>query len=69
MFQVAGIEQKRDIFNPSEAEIRKMLDENLLKSFLTSKVFLNACKRVQEEENAGNATNAIPYHATPCHTV
>eukprot|EP00904_Undaria_pinnatifida_P007959 jgi/Undpi1/4293/HiC_scaffold_17.g07659.m1 len=51
-FQAAGIEQKRDIFNPPEVEVRKMLDENLLKSFLISKVFLNACKRVQEEEDA-----------------
>lgn len=66
---MAGIEQKRDIFNPPEVEIRKMLDENLLKSFLISKVFLNACKRVQEEENAGknlSLTTLCHGYATLC---
>ena len=60
-FQAAGIEQKRDIFNPPEVEVRKMLDENLLKSFLISKVFLNACKRVQEEEDAGMKLEDVSY--------
>ena len=52
-FIAAEVTMKRDIFNPSGTEIRKMLDENLLKTFLVSPAFLNVCKHVEEE--AGGA--------------
>ena len=52
MFVAAEPEIKRDIFNPSGTEIRKMLDENLIKTFLVSTIFLDTCKRLHEEAGA-----------------
>lgn len=36
-----------------------MLDENLMKTFLTTPQFLNACQRVEEEEQAGELLEPI----------
>lgn len=55
-FVEADPDVRRDIFNPSEAEIRKMLDENLLKTFISGTVFLHACKKIEEERAAGRKT-------------
>lgn len=52
-FIAAEVTLKRDIFNPSGTEIRKMLDENLLKTFLVSTGFLNVCKQIEEEAGGG----------------
>lgn len=48
------MERQRGIFNPSKEEAHKILDDNLLQSFLTSRRFLDACLRWQEAQAAGN---------------
>ncbi|CAB1120304.1 unnamed protein product [Ectocarpus sp. CCAP 1310/34] len=53
IFVEAGMERQRGIFNPSKEEAHKILDDNLLQSFLTSRKFLDACLRWQEAQAAG----------------
>lgn len=57
-FVAAENEVRRDIFIPSGVEIRKMLDENLIKSFMGTPHFLNACQKVEEQEEAGASADA-----------
>ncbi|CAM9558470.1 unnamed protein product [Ectocarpus sp. 4 AP-2014] len=52
IFVEAGMERQRDIFNPSKEEAHKILDDNLLQSFLASRKFLDACLRWQEAQAA-----------------
>ncbi|CAM9662596.1 unnamed protein product, partial [Ectocarpus sp. 8 AP-2014] len=52
IFVEAGMERQRGIFNPSKEEAHKILDDNLLQSFLTSRNFLDACLRWQEVQAA-----------------
>lgn len=57
-FIAAENEVRRDIFIPSGVEIRKMLDENLIKSFMGTPHFLTACQKVEEQEEAGASASA-----------
>eukprot|EP00903_Cladosiphon_okamuranus_P009461 g9020.t1 len=50
-FLAASDDRQRGVFNPARADITKMLDENLVHSFWTRPLFLESCKR-WEEENA-----------------
>lgn len=74
-FIAADAEKRRDIFNPSGTEIRKMLDENLLKTFLASTSFFNTCKRLDEEHGAQSVNvslrSLLPYkiEGASCATV
>ncbi|CAB1102890.1 unnamed protein product [Ectocarpus sp. CCAP 1310/34] len=43
-FVKAVTERRRDIFNPPKAEVLKILDDNLVQSFLASQQFLDASK-------------------------
>lgn len=63
-FLRATTEEQKGIFEPANVEIRKMLDENLLKTFLVSQVFLNACKRLAEEEGEAAVMYLIPSAVT-----
>lgn len=69
-FVAADAEKRRDIFNPSGTEIRKMLDENLLKTFLGSTSFFNTCKRLDEEHGAQTVKvslkTLLPFKAEGC---
>ncbi|CAM9985464.1 unnamed protein product, partial [Ectocarpus fasciculatus] len=58
IFLEAGIEKQRDIFNPSKEEAHKILDDNLLQSFLTSRTFLDACLRWQEAQAAAASASS-----------
>ncbi|CAB1108588.1 unnamed protein product [Ectocarpus sp. CCAP 1310/34] len=52
-FLEATFERQRDVFNPPRMEISKMIDENLVHSFWTRQLFLDACKKWEEQQGAG----------------
>ncbi|CAM9413480.1 unnamed protein product [Ectocarpus sp. 8 AP-2014] len=57
-FMSAATERRRDVFNPPKAEVLKILDDNLLQSFLASQQFLDASKNWQEALAADASTSS-----------
>lgn len=61
-FMAAEVDTRRDIFNASGTEIRKMLDENLLKTFLANQTFLDTCKTLEEKSGKSLSTRFVGVH-------